>query len=157
MYCLNYFALCFLLSFMSLFNVLYCSSYSWCSFQALLFAIDTNNFCYPFFFLFNKYRLDTLFVLMGIVNNQDLRPGTRDPETWDPGPWDLRPGTLGLWDPDTQEPRNRSLGLGNCGSETQNLESRTLIIELWCRFQVSWPVQQIELTLIVKQILIIKS
>ena len=63
---LNYFVFCFLLSFMSLFNVLYCSSYSWCSFQALLFAIDKNNFCYPFF-LFNKYRLDTLFVLMGIV------------------------------------------------------------------------------------------
>ena len=67
------------------------------------------------------------------------------PETRDLGPWDLRPGTLRpgtlgagtlrLWDPatrdsDTQDPGNRSLGLGNCYSETQNPESRTLRIEL---------------------------
>ena len=65
-----------------------------------------------------------------------LRPGT--PRPWDPGTWDLetlRPGTLEtrtlrLWGPDTQQPGNRSLGLRNCDSETQNLESRTLRIEL---------------------------
>ena len=42
--------------------------------------------------------------------------GTRDPDTQDPWNWDLH----------TQDPVNGSLGLGNCDTETQNPESRTL-------------------------------
>ena len=67
------------------------------------------------------------------------------PETWDLGPWNLRPRTPGLWDsgpwdPETwdsgtlqhgtKDPGTRSLGLGNCNPETQNPESKTLRIEL---------------------------
>ena len=57
-----------------------------------------------------------------------MRPGTWDPETLRART--LEPDTLGLLDPDTQEPGNRSLGLGNCDSETQNPQSRSLKIEL---------------------------
>ena len=96
-----------------------------------------------------------LVTFLGIVYNQDLRPGTWDlrpgtPRPWDPetrnsgsrepgplGPWNTGPWhpgpsnwDFGTWDPDTQDPGNRSLGIGNCYSETQNPESMTLRIEL---------------------------
>ena len=59
-----------------------------------------------------------------------LRPGTL--RLWVPEPWDMEPSNWDYetWDPDTQDPGNMSLGLGNCYSETQNLESITLRIEL---------------------------
>ena len=62
-----------------------------------------------------------------------MRPETREPRTLRLETLrhrTLEAGTLGLWDPDTQDPGNRSLGIGNCYSETQNPESRTLRIEL---------------------------
>ena len=57
------------------------------------------------------------------------------PRTLEMGPWDLEIATL--------RPRILRAGLWE--------------LNLWRRFQVSRPAPQIELTLIVKQILIIKS
>ena len=59
-------------------------------------------------------------------------PETQSPETRDPGPWEPKTRDIGTRDPDTQEPENKSLGLESYDpeSETQNPESRTLIIEL---------------------------
>ena len=54
----------------------------------------------------------SLSPLSRTLSPMTLRPGTLEPET------------MGLWDPDTQEPENR------WNSETQNPESRTLITEL---------------------------
>ena len=53
-------------------------------------------------------------------------PATRDqdPETWDPDPRTLRPRTLGLWDPDTQDRGTGTLGHGT-------LTPRTLQIGPW--------------------------
>ena len=107
-------------------------------------------------------------------------PGPQDLETQ--APETLRPGTLAagnlrLWDPgipdpDSQDPWTGTLGHGTLTPRTLEigpweLEIATLRtrilragpweLNLWRRFQVSWPAPQIELILIVKQILIIKS
>ena len=105
---------------------------------------------------------------------------TQDPETQDSGtlrPRTLGASTLGLWDPGTQDPHTQDPGTGTSEHRTLtsrilemgpwNLEIATLRprilragpweLNLWCRFQVSQRTPQIELTLIVKQIMIIKS
>ena len=84
-----------------------------------------------------------------------LRPGTQDPETLRPGLWNPR-----LWDSGTPTPRN--LEIGPWDLEIATLRPRILRagaweLNFWLRFQVSWPVPQTELNLIVKQVLIIKS
>ena len=113
--------------------------------------------------------------------------GHWDPRPWDPGPWDTetrQPGTLrprirdpriwdlGLQDPKIQDPYTQDPGTGTLTPRTPELcpcdlgfailRPRILRaglweLNLWHRFLVSRPAPQIELTLIVKQSLIIKK
>ena len=109
------------------------------------------------------------------MGSRTLRSGTlgiRDPETRDSAT--LYPGTLGPWtrDPHTQDPWTEALEHGSLTPRTLemspwDLEIATLRprilraapweLNLWCILQVSGLASQIDLTLIVKQILIIKK
>ena len=94
-----------------------------------------------------------------------MRPET--PGFWDPGPEDPETRDSGAQDPDTQDHGTgiltpRILEMGPWDLEIATLRPRILRVGPWelnlrQRFQVSRPAPQIELTLIVKQILIIKS
>ena len=75
-----------------------------CVFVSIMFPFSSKTETFRSFL--------SLSPLSRTLSPMTLRPGTLEPET------------MGLWDPDTQEPENR------WNSETQNPESRTLITEL---------------------------
>ena len=109
------------------------------------------------------------------IKTWDSGPGILRPETlgpWGPGHWNSRLWDPGLWNPVTRNPDTQDPGTGNLTSSTPKLGPWNLGIarlrprilrtgpsesNLWHRFLVFRPAPQIKSTLIVNQILIIKS
>ena len=108
------------------------SPYSFLSFRGLKIKNVTKIelFClYSLFHFYDVSHTQTDTLKSGPetweLGPWNLRP--RTPGSWDSGLWDpetLRPGSLGLWDPYTQDP-----GTGSLGDET--LTPRTLEKGTW--------------------------